>query len=61
VKHGTGTGGRRIHYFLNYSGHPQNVSYAYADGADLLTGKAIAKSGTLAIAAWDLAIVEERQ
>jgi hypothetical protein len=48
-----------MHYYLNYSGQPQTVTYSYGNGADLLTGKTYARSASMTIPAWDLAIIEE--
>jgi beta-galactosidase len=59
VKHGT-AGGRRQHYYLNYSSQPQRFPYAYAAGMDLLSSQPVAPSQTLVLAPWDAAIVEER-
>jgi beta-galactosidase len=60
VEHGTNYGGHRMHYYLNYSGQPQSFTYTCGDGADLLTGKSLAKSASLTLGPWDLAIIEER-
>ena len=59
VKHGTGNSGRKIHYYFNYSGAEQKFDYAYAAGADIITGKAVAKSSAVTLAPWDVIIVEE--
>jgi beta-galactosidase len=34
VRHGTNSIGRRMHYYLNYSGAPQTFKYAYGAGTD---------------------------
>jgi beta-galactosidase len=60
VKHGVNGGGRRIHYYFNYSSRPQTFPYAYATGSELLTQKAVASSQPITLAPWDLAIVEEK-
>lgn len=60
VKHGTGNSGKAIHYYFNYSGVQQQFSYSYAAGTDLLNGKSAEKSQQLALAPWDVAIIEER-
>jgi beta-galactosidase len=60
VKHGVTGTGKRIHYYLNYSSDPQTVSYAYALGSDLTTGKSVATAQQLTVAPWDLAIIEEK-
>ncbi len=61
VKSGTNRSGRAVHYLLNYSNDAQTVPYAFSRGQDLLTSKAVAGGGTITLAAWDLAIVEEDQ
>jgi beta-galactosidase len=61
VKHGVNGMGNKIHYYLNYSGQPQSVPYAYAAGVELTTGAAVHRSSTLQIKEWDVAIVEENQ
>ncbi|HYK88374.1 MAG TPA: beta-galactosidase [Acidobacteriota bacterium] len=60
AQHGVGNSGKLLHYYLNYSSQPQSFAYPYAGGADLLTGKTIAKAQNLTIGPWDLLIVEER-
>lgn len=59
VKHGT-AGTKRLHYYLNYSGANQQFQYSYGSGTDVLTGRAVAKSQTLMLAPWDLAVLEEQ-
>lgn len=59
VKHGVNRGGRRIHYYLNYSSSPVSFTYAYGAGRDLLTEHATGSGSSVNLAAWDLAIVEE--
>jgi beta-galactosidase len=51
--------GLRVRYFFNYSGAPVSFRYTGAAGVDLLTGKPIASGAQIALAPWDLAIVEE--
>ncbi|MFN7994674.1 MAG: beta-galactosidase [Bryobacteraceae bacterium] len=60
VKHGVGNSGKNIHYYLNYSGRQQSFGYAYAAGTDLLTAKSVERSQSVALAPWDLAVIEER-
>jgi len=59
VKHGMNRAGKRIHYYLNYSGDTANFTYASAAGRDLLTGHAVASGSGVSLAPWDLAILEE--
>ena len=59
VRHGTNTAGKRIHYYLNYSGESQTLDYAYGAGTDLLTGASIAAASKVTVPPWELIIVEE--
>jgi len=60
VRHGKNAKGWLLHYYLNFSGIEQAISYPYQDGADLLTNDAVKKGSQLRIKPWDLAIVAER-
>lgn len=60
VRHGTNAGGKRMHYYLNYSGESQTFDYGYGAGTDLLTGAAIAAASKVTVPPWELIIVEER-
>jgi len=60
VKHGVNDLGKRVHYYLNYSGKPETFTYAYGAGTDLLTGKAIGGAQAVQIGPWDVVIVEEQ-
>lgn len=60
VKHGIANDGKNIHFYLNYSSQPQVISYPYANGADMLTGKSVARSQKVTLGPWDLAIVHEQ-
>jgi beta-galactosidase len=59
VQHAVNRLGKRLHYYFNYSGAEVNFTYAYAAGTDLLDGRSVAKSSQLALAPWDVAIIEE--
>ena len=59
VKHGINRAGKRIHYYLNYSGASADFTYAYPAGRDLLTGRAVTRGSSVSLAPWDLAILEE--
>jgi beta-galactosidase len=59
VKHGIANDGRRMHYYLNYSGVESNFRYSYGRGEDLLTGRAIANGDPVTLKPWAVAIVEE--
>jgi beta-galactosidase len=60
VKHGIGREGRKLHYYLNYSGSAARLAYTYADGADVLTGEPVAHGQQPTVAPWDLLIIKEK-
>jgi beta-galactosidase len=60
VRHGRNAQGKQLHYYLNFSGTEQKVSYTYAHGADLLTNSDVRQGASLTLKPWDLAIVVER-
>ena len=60
TKHGTNRGGKTIHYYLNYSGDSQKVTYSHGSGSDLLSGEPVTPSQEIVLKPWDLAIVEEK-
>ncbi len=60
VRHGRNRQGKLLHYYFNYSGHEQSVTYAYGNGSDLLTGTAAGSGQTLRLKPWDLAIIGEQ-
>ncbi len=59
VRHGVNRLGKRVHYYFNYSSAANSFSYTYAEGKDLLTGGAVARSQSITLKPWDVAIVEE--
>jgi len=59
VRHGRNAQGKLLHYYLNFSGQEQSVSYAYAHGTELLTHTPVAQGQTLKLQPWDLAIIAE--
>ena len=60
VRHGMGNAGKALHFYLNYSGQPQPLTYPHGSGADLLAGREIARGQQVTIGPWDLVIIEER-
>jgi beta-galactosidase len=60
VRHGRNAQGKLLHYYLNFSGEQQVISYPYGDGSDLLTGAALRRGQALTLQPWDLAISSER-
>ena len=59
VRGGTGQDGRQIRYVLNYSAKPQRLSYGYANGTELVSGKPLKRGQALELKPWGVAIVEE--
>ena len=57
VRHGRNREGKVLHYYLNFSGEQQVVSYPYNNGSDLLTGASARQGLPLKLQPWDLAIM----
>jgi beta-galactosidase len=51
--------GHPVHYLLNYSPAPADVSYAFPPGLDLLTGAPVTPNSKVSLPAWGVAIIEE--
>jgi beta-galactosidase len=60
VRHGRNRAVKLLHYYLNFSGKAQVISYPHNDGSDLLTGVAVKQGQTLKLQPWDLAIIAEQ-
>ena len=60
VRHGRNTHGKLLHYYLNFSGEEQNVSYPYGNGQDLLTSTSLKQGQSLKLKPWDLVIIAEQ-
>jgi beta-galactosidase len=58
VKHGTGGGGKTIHYYFNFSAGARRIVYPYGAGRELLSNHSIDKGGALMLEPWGVAIVE---
>lgn len=50
---------RQLHFYFNYSGSDVSFVYPHRPGTDLLTSHDIGANQKIALAPWDLAIVEE--
>lgn len=61
VRHGRNAQAKLLHYYLNFSGEEQAITYPYGNGKDLLTNSELAKGSALKLKAWDLAIVAENE
>jgi beta-galactosidase len=51
--------GHSVHYILNYSPAPVQVTYGYTQGTDLLSGKAVTQDSTIALPGWGVSVIEE--
>jgi len=60
VRHGLNAQGKLLHYYLNFSGQEQSISYPYRSGSDLLTNNSMQQGQALKLKPWDLAIVVEQ-
>ena len=60
VKHGLSNAGRKMHYYLNYSGVPHSFNYPYGAGEDILAGRPVEAGRQIALAPWDVVVIEER-
>jgi beta-galactosidase len=59
VRHGRNAHGQQLHFYLNMSGKPQAVAYAYGDGSDITVGKPVTKGAPMALSAWGVAVLME--
>lgn len=59
VRHGRNSSGKVLHYYFNFSGELQKVSYPYSNGSDLLTGIPMHKGQEMNLQPWDLMIISE--
>lgn len=59
VRHGRNSAGKVLHYYFNFSGELQKVSYPYSNGSDLLTGIPMHKGQEMNLQPWDLMIISE--
>ncbi|CAN7533528.1 beta-galactosidase [Pseudoduganella sp. LjRoot289] len=59
-KSGVNQLGKRVHYYLNYSAAPAELSYANKDGVSLLSNAPAPQGALLKLEPWGVAIIEER-
>jgi beta-galactosidase len=59
VRNGRNSAGKLLHYYFNFSGQQQLVTYSQGDGSDVLTGGPIKRGETFKLPPWDLLIIEE--
>jgi beta-galactosidase len=60
VRHGRNVEGKLLHYYFNFSGEEQAVSYPYGNGIELLTNSSVKQGQALRLKPWDLAIIGEQ-
>lgn len=60
LRNGRNSAGRLLHYYFNFSGQQQVVTYSQGDGSDVLTGVALKRGETFKLPPWDLLIIEEK-
>lgn len=51
--------GKKVWFYLNYSGREQVAVYEYAEGIELLTGKEVKSGEKITLPAWNLKVIEE--
>ena len=59
MRSGTLSDGHLVHYLLNYSATPAEVTYSLPAGKDLLSGEPVPRNGSVALPAWGVAVIEE--
>ena len=59
IKSGVNQYGRKVHYYLNYSGTEQTQAYRHNKGKELLSGKAYDSDMIISLQPWQVCIFEE--
>jgi beta-galactosidase len=59
IRHGRNARGQQLHFYLNISGKPQAVAYAYNNGSDITAGRPVIKGAPITLPAWGVAVVAE--
>jgi beta-galactosidase len=59
TRSGINAQGRAIHYYFNYSDHPDSFIYPHQDAHELLTDMAVHRGQMLQIDRWGVLIIEE--
>jgi beta-galactosidase len=59
MRSGTLVDGHPVHYILNYSADPVQITYGLPQGKNLLSGEAVSQNGTVALPPWGVAVIEE--
>jgi beta-galactosidase len=59
IRNGLNGNGKKIHYFLNYSGETQVFKYPFNNGVEIFTNAPTHSMEKLKIAPWNMLIIEE--
>jgi beta-galactosidase len=59
TKSGVNQQGKKIHYYFNYSAVPTTVKYAFGNGKELLSERAVLQNAVVELEAWGVKIIEE--
>ena len=59
MRSGVLSDGHPVHYLLNYSAAPAQITYALPRGKNLLSGEAVPQNSPVALQAWGVAVIEE--
>ena len=59
MRSGVLSDGHPVHYLLNYSAAPAQITYALPRGKNLLSGETVPQNSPVALPAWGVAVIEE--
>jgi beta-galactosidase len=59
TKSGVNQQGKKIHYYFNYSAVATTVKYAFGNGKELLSDRAITQNMVVELEGWGVKIIEE--
>jgi hypothetical protein len=49
-----------MHFYLNFSSREQRFPYSGPPGVDVLSNRDLTRGGEIALAPWEVAVIEER-
>ncbi|HET6556229.1 MAG TPA: beta-galactosidase [Prolixibacteraceae bacterium] len=59
TKSGVNDGGKKVHYYYNYSSEKSSLAYPHGVGTELVSGNRVSSGASLEIGPWDVLIIEE--
>ncbi|MDL2233249.1 beta-galactosidase [Ruminococcaceae bacterium OttesenSCG-928-L11] len=59
IRSGVNRQGRRLHFYLNYSGDEKRTAYLHGNGTELLSGRSVCRGEKLALEPWGVGIYAE--